>query len=91
MSHQVYELEQLRCAVVRILSVELKSSEERICRARSLRNELGLDSIAAANATFALEDEFGVDIEIGADDTFDTLEGLVELLAGALARSSCDS
>jgi acyl carrier protein len=88
MSTQVADLDDLKSTIVRILSIELKTSEDRVRRAGSLKNELGLDSIAAANATFALEDEFSVDIEIDEGDVFDTVDDLVVLLRRALNGGS---
>lgn len=70
--------------VVQILAVELKASREHVRRAKSLRNELGLDSIGAANATFALEDELGIEIEIHEEDTFDTIDDIVGIVLRTL-------
>jgi acyl carrier protein len=70
--------------VVRILATELKASEDRIREAKSLRRDLGMDSIAAANAAFALEDECDIDLDIGEDDTFDTVEEIVAVVRRAL-------
>ena len=50
--------------VVRALAIELNVPEERIRAARSLRTELGMDSIAAANVLFAIEEELGVELAL---------------------------
>lgn len=91
MSTGATNLEDLKAAIVRVLSVELKTSEDRVRRALSLKDELGLDSIAAANATFALEDEFSVDIEIDEGDVFDTVDDLVVLVRRALKGSPANA
>lgn len=90
MNHSLDGAERLRLAIVRVLALELKVSEERILRARSLKSELGFDSIAAANATFALEDEFAVEFEIGEEDLLDTVDDLLALLCRALSGDPSD-
>ena len=84
MSNMAFDTEQLRDSIVQALVIELKTSAERVLCARSLKNELGLDSIAAANVTFALEDEYSVDIEIEDGDAIDSVDDLVKLLRKAL-------
>lgn len=91
MSTDAINLEDLKATIIRVLSIELKTSEDRVRRALSLKNELGLDSIAAANATFALEDEFSVDIEIDEGDVFDTVDDLAVLVRRAFGDSSADA
>jgi acyl carrier protein len=64
--------------VVRLLAVELAVSQERVLTARSLREDLGMDSIAAANLLFSLEEELGVEFdEIPRIDTLAELESAV--------------
>lgn len=48
--------------VVRLLAIELQVPEERVRSASSLRGELGMDSIAAANVLFSIEEELGVEL-----------------------------
>lgn len=74
--------------VVEILATELKTSAERVYRATSLKNELGMDSIAAANAAFALEDRYAIELQIGDDDTFDTVEDIVAIVRRSLRMAA---
>ncbi|MBM4268899.1 MAG: acyl carrier protein [Deltaproteobacteria bacterium] len=48
--------------VVRLIAIELEMPEDRVRSATSLRGELGMDSIAAANVLFAIEEELGVEL-----------------------------
>lgn len=69
--------------VARLVAIELRIPEEKVRRCRSLRKDLGMDSIAAANVLFALEQEYGVEIRL------DEVEGLdnIEAVAVAVERS----
>lgn len=67
--------------IVKALSIELKLPEESIRAAASLKTDCRLDSIAAANVAFAIEEELGVEIEILKDDSFDTVGEIVALVA----------
>jgi acyl carrier protein len=80
------ELESMRELVVRALAMELRTSERHVRSARSLRNELGLDSIAAANVTFVIEEELGVELDIREDDAFETLDDVLEVVARSIHR-----
>jgi acyl carrier protein len=77
---------QIRDVLIRLLAIELSVDPERVRTARSLREDLGMDSIAAANLLFSLEEELGVEFdEIPRIDTLAELEGAVRthLAAGA--------
>ncbi len=69
--------------VVRALATELKVSEADVRAAKSLKADLGMDSIAAVNVAFALEDECDLEINIGENDTFDSVEAIVAIVERA--------
>lgn len=71
--------------VVRALALELKTSEDRIRSARSLKDDLKMDSIAAANVAFMIEEECGVEVEFDEADSFDTLEAIVAIVGRAFS------
>lgn len=73
-------------AVVRALAVELKVSEDQVVRARSLKAEMKMDSIAAVNVAFMLEEELGVEIEILEGDQFDSLDQVMAVVQRAVGR-----
>ena len=75
---------ELTESVVRILAGELKAQESRVRDARSLKMDVAMDSIAAANVLFELEDKYDIEIELEEQDSFDTVEAIVELLRRAL-------
>jgi acyl carrier protein len=75
--------------VVQALATELKASDSAVRSARSLRGELKMDSIAAVNVAFVIEDAYEVEIEINEDDEFDSVESIVAVVSRALeARRS---
>ncbi len=81
----MYESSDLTDAVVRALARELKVPESEVRAARSLREDLRMDSIAAVNVAFALEEEYNTEIEISEDDSFDTVDDIVAILQRVLA------
>ncbi len=80
----MYESSDLTDAVVRALARELKVPESEVRAARSLREDLRMDSIAAVNVAFALEEEYNTEIEISEDDSFDTVDDIVAILQRVL-------
>jgi acyl carrier protein len=74
----------LRESIVRIVAIELKVPEDRVRSGCSLRTEVGFDSIAAANVTFMIEEEWGVEIEIRDEDQFDTVDQILTLVQRSL-------
>lgn len=70
----------LRGVVVRALAMELKVSEAAVEGARSLKSELKMDSIAAANVAFVVEEALGVEIEITKDDDIDTVGAIIAVV-----------
>jgi len=73
--------------VLEILSMELKEPAERIVQARSLKKELGMDSVAAANAIFMLEDRYGIEIELEEGDAVDSFRDIINVVRRALVRA----
>ncbi len=71
-------------AVIRALSIELKAPEGAVRAAASLRGELGMDSIAVANVLYALEDEYGCELDLDGVKRLDSVEDLAEVLGGAI-------
>lgn len=73
--------------IVRVIAIELETSEEEVRAAASLRSDLGMDSIAAANVLFSLEEELGVELDLDEVETLDSvadIAGLVDQMAPAL-------
>jgi len=73
--------------VVRAIATEVKVSEEAVRRARSLKHELKMDSIAAVNVIFALEEQLAIEIEVDEGDRIDSVDDIVELIARARPQS----
>jgi acyl carrier protein len=82
------EVGDVRAVLVRLLAVELSVTPEAILAAGSLREDVGMDSIAAASLLFSLEEELGVEFdEIPRIDTLRELESAVrEFLESAAPR-----
>lgn len=69
---------EVEATVARLAAVEFKTDEARIRSAGSFRAEIGMDSISAANLLFAIEEEYG--IELDADEVA-RLDSLAEVTA----------
>ena len=80
-------MDDIAAVVVRLISVELKVAEDRVRSAASFRRDLGMDSIAAANILFSLEEEYGVELELDKVEDLDTLDELVAVVASSSAAS----
>lgn len=74
----------VRDAVVRALAIELKVSNDQVVKAKSLKREMKMDSIAAVNVAFIIEEELGVEIEILEGDEFDSLDQVVAVVQRAV-------
>ena len=72
--------------VVDALATELGVSAAKVRAARSLKKELGMDSIAAANVLFALEETFGVDLELDGADRLDSVDDIAAVVKRLIAR-----
>lgn len=77
----------VRASVVAALAVELKRTAEVVQCAKSLRGELGFDSIAAVNVAFALEERFGIEIELQRGEPFDSVEDIVGVVDRCMAAT----
>ena len=73
-------------AVVRALATELKVDGVRVRCAGSLRSDLGMDSIAAVNVAFALEDELGIEIDVVDGESLDSVSSIVSVIQRLLGR-----
>lgn len=78
---------QLRKLIIQALAVELKVAERSVESAKSLRGELRMDSIAAANVAFVIEEALGVDVEIKKGDDIDSVEAIVAVARRALGTA----
>ena len=67
--------------VRRIIAVELQRSTSDVCSGASLRKDLGMDSVAAINIVFAIEDVFGVHVPETEFEHIDDIDEIVRLLA----------
>jgi acyl carrier protein len=74
--------------IVRLIAIELKVSEQDVRKARSLKNDLSMDSIAAANLLFALEEEYGIEMNLDDVSTLDTLPELEDVVSRSLAADA---
>jgi acyl carrier protein len=71
--------------VTSLLATELNSSESRIREARSLRRELKMDSVAAVNLLFALEEKYDIELNLESADDIDTASDIAAFVAKVLA------
>jgi acyl carrier protein len=72
-----------------IIATELQIPVANVVRGVSLRKKLGMDSVAAVNIIFALEEEFGIHVpetELEHIDTVDAILALLDRLAGDAAQ-----
>jgi acyl carrier protein len=71
--------------IVRLIAIEMKTSEDRVRHAGSLRKDLGMDSISAANILFAIEEEYGIELQLDRVAAVDSLVDLRSVLQLSLA------
>lgn len=64
--------------VARLVSVELRTGPDRVRAATSFRGQLGMDSISAANLLFAVEEEYGIELD---PDEVARLDSLADVVA----------
>jgi acyl carrier protein len=77
-------MDEIAATVVRLMAIELKTSEDKVRCARSFRSDLGMDSIAAANVLFALEEEYGIEIRLENVERLDTLSEIEAVVSRSL-------
>lgn len=63
--------------VVEALALELRKAQEVVRGTKSLRRELGMDSIGAINVAFALEEQLGIEIDVVRGEAFDSVDDIV--------------
>lgn len=83
----VPDRQQLQAFVVAALATELKVPQELVLAAASLRKECKMDSIAAANVAFLVEEEFGIELEISEGREFDCIESVMKVVVRALGTN----
>jgi len=66
--------------IVEVLAIELHKTNEEVRAARSLRGDLGMDSIAAANVLFSLEEELGLELDLEDVEGLDSLSEIVAVV-----------
>ena len=74
--------------VVRLIAVELDVSEDRVRQAKSLRHDLKMDSVAAANLLFALEEEYAMEFDVDRVERFDTVADIAAVVARSVGDRS---
>jgi acyl carrier protein len=76
-----------------IVAVELQRSVADVRRGVSLRKDLGMDSIAALNIVFAVEEALGIHVPEAELEGIDDLDAMFEVLeraeSGTRERGSC--
>ena len=71
----------LETRLFEIVAVELQVPVAKVGRRVSLRKELGMDSVAAVNIVFAVEEEFGIHVAETELQDVDTVEAILEVLS----------
>jgi acyl carrier protein len=72
--------------VRQVIAEELEIPSESLRNDRSLRDEYGLDSVAAVNIIFALESHLGLTIDVRQLASVDSIDDLKDLLLGTDLR-----
>lgn len=75
---------EIQDVVVRALSIELKRPESAVSQSMSLKSDFQMDSIAAVNVAFMIEDALSIEIRLEDDDTFDTVRAIVDVVRRAI-------
>ena len=76
---------EIRSIIVKLIAIELDVDETAVATARSLRQDLAMDSVAAANLFFALEEECCVELNLERVESVDTVVEIEQLVADAMA------
>jgi len=80
---------EVEARLFQIIATELQIPIANVVRGVSLRKTLGMDSVAAVNIIFALEEEFGMHVpetELEHIDTVDAILALLDRLVGDAAQ-----
>jgi acyl carrier protein len=78
--------EELVAGVADVVAIELRASVKEVLEVDSLRQRFRMDSIAAANILFAIEEVYSVSFELVESGNVDSVEAIVELLVQALGQ-----
>lgn len=70
--------------IARLVAIEMKTTDARVRHVGSFRRELGMDSISAANLLFAVEEEYGVELDPDEVGRLDSLADVVAAVERAL-------
>ena len=71
---------QMQDRVRQIIADELQRAPSEVRSGTSLRKELGMDSVAAINIVFALEDTFGVHVPESELEDVDDMDQIIRLV-----------
>ncbi len=71
---------QVQDCVRRIIADELQRPYSDVRSGASLRKDLGMDSVAAINIVFAIEDSFGVHVPETELEEVDDMDPIIELV-----------
>ena len=63
-----------------IIADELQRPSSEVCSGASLRRDLGMDSVAAINIVFAIEETFGVHVPEAELEEVDDMDQIVDLV-----------
>jgi acyl carrier protein len=80
---------EVEARLFQLIATELQIPIANVVRGVSLRKKLGMDSVAAVNIIFAVEEEFGIHVpetELEHIDTVDAILALLDRLAGDAAQ-----
>jgi len=71
---------QVQNRVRQIIADELQCPSAKVRSGASLRKDLGMDSVAAINIVFAIEDTFGVHVPETELEHIDDMDQIIELM-----------
>lgn len=71
---------ELQERIRRIIAEELQRPSNEVCSGASLRRDLGMDSVAAINIVFAIEETFGVHVPETELEDVDDMDQIVNLV-----------
>jgi acyl carrier protein len=71
---------ELQERIRQIIAEELQRPSSDVCSGTSLRRELGMDSVAAINIVFAIEELFGVHVPETELEDVDDMDEIVNLV-----------
>ena len=77
--------------LLELIATELQVPLANVVRGISLRKKLGMDSVAAVNIIFAVEEEFGIHVpetELEHIDTVDAIVALLDRLSSDVGQKS---